>query len=118
MSTEMRKYIDTFKDFFENRKTMEVIVSYDCSDIHRPFGEKLLEFLKSEKYSSEEITMSNYKIGKMLTIQEIECLKAEIIQLFNDSMIVTEGRREKRTIVKLITPIETQFVIDEIINEN
>lgn len=117
MSTEMRIYIDKFKDFFENRKAVEVIISYDCSDIHNSFREKLLEFLKSD-YCIEEITMSNYKIGKMLTIQEIEKLKLEIIKLFKDSTIVSEGQKEKRTIVTLITPIDSQFVIDEIINEN
>lgn len=117
MGTEMRKYIDTFEDFIENRKTIEVIISYDCSDIHKPFREKLLEFLKSN-YCIEEITMSNYKIGKMLTIQEIDDLKTDIIKLFNSSTILAERHKEKRTIVTLITPIDSQFVIDEIINEN
>ena len=116
MSKEMKKYIETFNEFLEKRKTMELIVSYDCSDINGTFSANLLNLLK-KNYKSEEITMSNYKIGKMLTFSEIDKLKKEIIKLFKESTQITEEKRMKRTIVKLITPIETQFIIDEIINK-
>lgn len=117
MSKEMRKYLDTFNEFFEKRKTMELIVSYDCSDLHKPFGDKLLELLKSDEYNGDEITMSNYKIGRMLTFLEIDILKEKILSLFSDAAQISEARREKRTIVKLITPMDTQFIIEEIISE-
>lgn len=117
MSIEMRKYIDNLKEFVEKGKKVEVIISYDCSEIHKPFGDNLLDLLKSEFYNSEEITMSNYRIGKLLTIAQIDILKDEILNLFKTSQKLTEAIRYKKSIVKIITPVETQFMIEEIINE-
>ena len=116
MSKEMRKYLDTFSEFMEKRKRLEVIVSYDCSDIHDPFSKKLHDFLKND-HKSEELTKSNYKIGSMLTIPEIDKLIENIKKLFAESTEISEAKREKRTVVKIITPSENQFIINEIINE-
>jgi hypothetical protein len=117
MSKEMRKYIDSYKEFLENKKMMEVIVSYDCSEMHKPFGDEILKLLRNEKYHCDVITLSNYKISRLLTIPEIELLKKEIIDLFNECAILQEVKRSKRTVVKIIIPYENQFIIDELLNE-
>jgi len=111
----MRRSIDNFAKFAEKRKQSEVIVSYDCSQIHRSFAVDLRTLLKG-KYNSSQITLSNYIIGGLLTFDEIDILKKEILGLFSDALI-TEGVREKRTVVSVIIPSENQFFIDEIINE-
>lgn len=118
MNKEMRKHIDMFNEFFESKKRLQVIVSYDCSNIHKPFGEKLLELLRNEKYSSERVTLSNYLVGKALSLTEIDTLKQEILFLFNDTAILSESRDEKITIVKIITPLNSEFIIDDIIIES
>lgn len=115
MSNEMRKYIDTFAEFQAKRKQSEVIVSYDCSQIHNDFANKLRSILR-DTYESERITLSNYKIGKLLTFDEIDTLKQKILEAFSQSLI-TEAKQEIRTVVSIITPSENQFVIDEIIDE-
>ena len=38
MTQDMRKNIDSFREFV----VKEVIISYDCSDIHNPFSAELL----------------------------------------------------------------------------
>lgn len=114
MSEKMRKYIDDVSEYIEKRRTMEVIVSYDCSDIHHPFGSRLLSLLRDD-YNSIEITQSNYKIGQMLNITQIAALKQEISNLFEE--VLNESVRQKRTVVKLIIPLETQFIIEEVINQ-
>lgn len=115
MSKEMRKYIDAFGEFLAKRKKFEVIVSYDCSQIHNSFANQLRSILHDD-YDIQEITLSNYKVGRLLTIDELDTLREKIVKAFSDSMI-TEGRREKRTVVSLIVPCETQFIIDQVINE-
>ncbi len=116
MSKEMRRYIDTFEEFLAKRKQFEVIVSYDCSQIHNNFANKLRTILR-DNYDSQEITLSNYRIGKLLTFDEIDALKKEILDAFSGSAPITEAKREKKTVVSIIVPSENQFVIDEIINE-
>ena len=112
----MRKHMDSFSEFMEKRKRFEVIVSYDCSDIHDPFADKLRAFLNKE-HQSDQLTKSNYKISTMLTIPEIDTLIEGIKKLFKESIQISESKQEKRTIVKIITPSENQFIINEIINE-
>jgi len=63
MNEDIRKNINKFKEF----ELKEVIISYDCSDIHNPFSAKLLDLLKS-KYEAVIITKSNYKL-KMSFLQ-------------------------------------------------
>ncbi|MFD2035471.1 hypothetical protein ACFSKL_11755 [Belliella marina] len=116
MSKQMRKYIDTFEEFRAKRKQFEVIVSYDCSQIHNNFANKLRAILRNN-YGSQEITLSNYRIGKLLNFDEIDSLKKEILESFSESAPITEAKREKKTVVSIIVPSENQFVIDEIINE-
>lgn len=115
---KMKSYIDSFNEALKKNIMFEVIISYDCSDMHKPFGKNLLNLLNNEFYNSEEITMSNYKIGKLLNVAQIDVLKKDVLDLFNDSQVITEVKRNKRTIVKIITAKETRFIIDEIINEN
>lgn len=112
----MRKHIDLFREFLEKQKMMEVIVSYDCSDKDDSFGGKIHDLL-IDQYKSDFVTKSNYKIGRQLTFNEIGNLKQEIWKLFEECQSLNEGKREKRTIVSIITPHENQFIIDVIINE-
>lgn len=108
--------IKNIADFRRSTEKKEVIVSYDCTSDHKPFGEDLFKFLR-DVYESKEITLSNYKIGKKLNLEEIERLKNEIRRLFNTAVPLTEGKRDKKTIVTIITPNGSDFERDEIINE-
>lgn len=116
MSTEMRKHIDMVNEFFEKHEMIQVIVSYDCSNIHKPFSEKLLAILR-ENYNSSQITFSNYLVGKKLSLTRIDELKNTIIDLFEQTQQLNESRDEKQTVVKIITPVNSDFLIEEIINE-
>ena len=112
MNNDIRKDIDKFKEFI----IKEVIISYDCSDIHNPFCAELLDLLKN-KYEAIFITKSNYKLKEELSSSEIEVIKTEIKNIFEDSKSLTEGNQIKQTIVKLIIPNNSKFDIVEIINE-
>lgn len=116
MSTEMRKHIDMFNEFFEKHEMIQVIVSYDCSNIHKPFSEKLLDILQSS-YNSSQITLSNYLIGKKLSLTGVDELKNRIVGLFQQTQQLNESRDGKQTIVKIITPVNSDFLIEVIINE-
>ena len=112
MPKDIRKDIDKFKEFI----LKEVIISYDCSDIHNPFCTKLLDLLKN-KYEAILVTKSNYKLKKELSSNEIEEIKTEIKNIFEESQLLAETNQTKQTIVKLIIPNNSKFDIVEIINE-
>lgn len=93
-------------------KSFDVIVTYDCSGKDDPFRTELLALLKSKKYTCEEITMSTYKIQRMLDKNEIETLKAEIRNLYNSLLV--ESKKAKPTVVKIIIPNGDRLIIEEI----
>lgn len=96
-------------------KAKEVIISYDCTDEHDPFREKLLELIKSKKYEGKEITLSTYKIGKKLLENDITEFSKSISDLFD--LITENTKRKKKTVVTLIYPDNTNLIAEEIIKE-
>lgn len=116
MPKEIRNHIDSFEEFSDKGKKTEVIVSYDCSEIHKKFEADLLYLLKS-KYKCQKITLSNYKIGKSLSTSEIIKLEKEIKKLFDKVSLIVEGKRHKKTIVSLILANKYHFIIRSIIDQ-
>lgn len=105
--------IDTTIEEFKKQK-VEVIVSYDC--YHDSFRNKMRKIL-TEEYQSKEINESNYKLGILLDFNGISGLKNKLTKLFNEEIGISEGKNDKRTVVKIITPTSVlQFNIEEIIN--
>ena len=95
----------------------ELIVSYDCSDRYTQFRQDLLKLLSNDTYKSSKITESNYKIGKLLNNVEVEELKTIILNLFNETVVLSDEKENGETVVKLIFPLNTKFTIEDLINK-
>ena len=118
MSAEMRKFIDSYKGYFEKRRTMDVVISYDIKTDMGAFRADLLNYLRSVHNGIAEITESTYKISDQLNTGEIEVLTERIQKLYDDALRnLSESKVSKGTRVYLILPVENTLNIWEIINE-
>lgn len=104
----MRNYIDNFVEFSVKLRKVQVIISYDCSDIHDPFAERLRSLIL-EKYDGLLITKSNYLLGKEFSFTELESLDLEIKKVFEESQALREAVKTKQTKVIIIIPDGESF---------
>jgi len=111
---ETRKLIDNYEEFEKRNTRFELLVSYDCSNKHDPFRDKLRALLVDEKKSIEE-NESLYRLPKPLTISDIENLTTQIEKLFET--ILNENTSVSTTKVQFILPDKNSFNISTIIHK-
>jgi hypothetical protein len=110
---DMQKQIKKFRAFDEAR---ELIISYDCSGSHAPFSELLRELLEDEM-TAIQLNESLYKLPGLYSKVDAEKLAKIIVTLFGS--IVNEGKYgdEGNTKVLFILPKGSEFIVEEVLNE-
>lgn len=117
MSQDTRKMIDrvgNFAQFVGENKRKQLIISYDCSDIHDPFGDKLRELI-IDKYHGDIRTKSTYLLNGWFNDEQLDEVVSTIKDLFEQTTGVSESARTKQTLVLGIIPNNDDFRIFEIV---
>jgi hypothetical protein len=94
----------------------EVIITYDCSVADDPFGKELHKMI-TQKLKGEMITKSTYRLGARYPSNEVYKIEQLIKILFEKAAIILEGEKQKRTVIKIITPNVNEFTIVTVIDE-
>lgn len=94
----------------------EILISYDCAGIHKPFREELKNFLSS-MYETEFINESFYKLKEKLTKEGIVVLKQRIEQLFNDTVLKESVVHDNITTINIIYPSIGRFNFEKIVKK-
>ncbi|HET6244221.1 MAG: hypothetical protein H0V01_12785 [Bacteroidetes bacterium] len=112
---EIRTSIENFKKFEKDNKRFELLVSYDCSNKHDPFRERMRKLLVDD-FKSTEQNESLYKLPTPKNMEEISNLANRITALFKE--VLNEGSTQKsKTKVQFILPEGNLFDIYTILDE-
>lgn len=104
--------IKSFEEFARDFK-YEILVSYDCAGIHKPFREELKVFLES-MYGVDFINESFYKLKEKLSKEGIATLKERIEKLFKETVLKESIKHDNITTINIIFPSIGKFNYERI----